>query len=190
LIWTILPIALLNLSSCEEAAKNSDKDEEKASAQTAPEEERHAIAQMQATSGSELSGVIRFTEKDGTVKMDAELKHVAPVGNHAIHIHAKGDCSAADGSSAGGHWNPEHEMHGTWGNKPYHKGDIGNFIVDSTGNGSIHFETDQWCVGCNDSTKNIVGKAIIVHKGEDDLTSQPSGAAGARIGCGVIQIKS
>jgi len=46
--------------------------------------------------------------------------------------------------------------------------------------------TDQWCIGCDDPAKNILGKAVIVHQGEDDLISQPSGAAGARVSCGGI----
>jgi len=55
-------------------------------------------------------------------------------------------------------------------------------------NGEVTFSTDLWCIGCDDETKNLIGKAIIVHQGEDDLSSQPSGAAGARVSCaGIIQ---
>ena len=64
---------------------------------------------------------------------------------------------------------------------------IGNFEADKNGVGSISITTDLWCIGCEDETKNILGKAIIVHAGEDDCKSQPSGAAGARIACGVIE---
>jgi len=52
----------------------------------------------------------------------------------------------------------------------------------------ITFSTDQWCIGCDDADKNLVGRAIIVHQGADDLTSQPSGAAGVRVSCaGIIE---
>ena len=106
---------------------------------------------------------------------------------HAIHIHEKADCASPDGKSAGGHWNPTFEDHGQWGSeKGYHKGDIGNFTVDKNGTGAISMSTDQWCIGCDDPAKNILGKAVIVHQGEDDLISQPSGAAGARVSCGGI----
>jgi Cu-Zn family superoxide dismutase len=110
-------------------------------------------------------------------------------GEHAIHIHEKADCSSADGKSTGGHWNPTAEPHGKWGGQEgYHKGDIGNFTADAEGNATVEFGTDQWCIGCDDDNKNIVGKAVIVHQGVDDFTSQPSGAAGARISCtGIIQ---
>ena len=81
------------------------------------------------------------------------------------------------------------QPHGEWGSdKGYHRGDIGNFNADTNGNGNVSFSTDLWCLGCKNETKNILGKAIIVRQGEDDLVSQPSGAAGSRISCaGIIQ---
>jgi Cu-Zn family superoxide dismutase len=70
----------------------------------------------------------------------------------------------------------------------FHKGDIGNFTADADGNAIAEFSTDQWCIGCEDENMNILGKAVIVHQGVDDFTSQPSGAAGARVSCtGIIQ---
>ena len=108
-------------------------------------------------------------------------------GEHAIHIHEKSDCSSIDGKSAGGHWNPTAQPHGEWGNEAgYHKGDIGNFTVNSNGTGTINFVTEEWCIDCGDDTKDILGKSVIVHQGIDDFTSQPSGAAGSRISCGGI----
>ncbi|MBB1489809.1 superoxide dismutase family protein, partial [Oceanospirillum sp. D5] len=110
-------------------------------------------------------------------------------GEHAIHIHQTADCTSADGKSAGGHWNPTGKPHGKWGDVTgYHKGDIGNFTADENGNGTISMTTDESCIGCGDSTKDILGKAVIVHAGADDFTSQPSGAAGARVSCaGIIE---
>ncbi len=151
-----------------------------------PPVKRIAEANLSGKSDSEMSGKVIFVETDGTVKMEARMDKVTQ-GMHAIHIHTEGDCSSADGKSAGGHWNPTGEDHGKWGIPPFHGGDIGNFEADKNGLGSITLETDLWCVGCNDETKNILGKSIIVHAGEDDCKSQPSGAAGARIACGVIE---
>jgi Cu-Zn family superoxide dismutase len=107
-------------------------------------------------------------------------------GNHAIHIHAIGDCSAADGKSAGGHWNPTNKNHGKWMEAPFHIGDIGNLVVGADGTGTIERETNLWSVGGKDAAKNVVGHAIIIHEGPDDFSSQPSGAAGPRVGCGEI----
>tara|TARA_B110000259_G_scaffold185373_1_gene234267 strand:- start:281 stop:1000 length:720 start_codon:yes stop_codon:yes gene_type:complete len=143
---------------------------------------------LNAKNGSKANGTIAFKEEDGVVLFEGTLTGLSK-GTHAIHIHEKADCSSEDGKSSGGHWNPTFENHGAWGGESgYHRGDIGNFQADADGNGSITFSTDQWCLGCDDETKNIIGKAIIVHKGEDDLVSQPSGAAGARVSCaGIIE---
>lgn len=143
---------------------------------------------MEPKSDSNVSGTVTFTEENGMVKMVATLSGLS-VGEHAIHLHEKADCSSDDGKSTGGHWNPTREPHGAWGaEEGYHRGDIGNFIADADGNAKVEFSTDLWCLGCEDETKNILGKAVIVHQGKDDFVSQPSGAAGARISCtGIIE---
>ena len=144
--------------------------------------------QMEPKSDSNVQGEVSFTEDNGTVTMKATFSGLSQ-GEHAIHLHEKADCSAADGTSAGGHWNPTFQPHGKWGAaEGYHKGDIGNFVADADGNGTVDFSTDEWCIGCDDQNKDIVGKAVIVHQGVDDFTSQPSGDAGDRISCtGIIQ---
>ena len=144
--------------------------------------------EAESKSDSIVSGTITFSEMDEVVVMKATFSGLTP-GLHAIHLHEFADCSSADGKSTGGHWNPTFEPHGAWGSETgYHKGDIGNFEADQKGEAVITFETDQWCIGCDDKTRNIIGKAVIVHQGKDDLVSQPSGAAGARVSCaGVIK---
>ncbi|EIA07875.1 superoxide dismutase family protein [Flavobacterium frigoris] len=136
-------------------------------------------------SDSNVSGTATFIEKNGKVTFVAKLAGLQP-GIHAIHIHEKSDCSAADGSSAGGHWNPTFKKHGKWGIGEYHKGDIGNFTADANGNGTITLTTDEWNIGSGDPTKDILGKGLIVHQGADDFVSQPSGNAGARVACSAI----
>ena len=137
---------------------------------------------------SGVQGKVVFCQKNNLVSMVSTLSGLTP-GSHAIHIHMKSDCSSDDGKSAGGHWNPTSEKHGKWGDlEGYHKGDIGNFVADSNGNAIVEFSTDQWCIGCDDEKSNILGKAVIIHQGEDDMISQPSGAAGSRISCaGIIK---
>ena len=136
------------------------------------------------------SGVIakaKFEQTSGVVLMTVSARGLSE-GTHAIHIHEKSDCSSEDGKSAGGHWNPTAKPHGKWGSeKGYHKGDIGNFEVKSSDEDTIiEFKSDEWCIGCGDPNKDILGKGVIVHQGKDDFTSQPSGAAGSRISCGGI----
>jgi Cu-Zn family superoxide dismutase len=140
---------------------------------------------FESKSNSNVTGTASFVEKNGKVTFVAKIAGLQP-GIHAIHIHEKSDCSAADGSSAGGHWNPTFKKHGKWGVDEYHKGDIGNFTANEKGNGTITLTTDEWCIGCGDATKDILGKGLIVHQGADDFTTQPSGNAGARVACSAI----
>lgn len=142
---------------------------------------------LEAKSGSKVSGTVTFEQKDGKVTMKADVKGLKP-GKHAIHIHEKGDCSADDGSSAGGHWNPTDQDHGKWGSSDgYHRGDIGNLNAGDDGKATYERTTDEWCIGCDEDKMNIVGHGIIIHSGADDFTSQPSGAAGKRVACGAIK---
>lgn len=149
-------------------------------------EKRKVIMSLESKSNSKVTGNIVFTQEEGIVTMIAVVDGLSP-GEHAIHIHEKADCSSADGKSSGGHWNPTAQPHGKWGDaNGYHKGDIGNLTANEEGHATITKITNEWCIGCGDNTKDILGKAIIVHQGIDDFTSQPSGAAGARVSCGGI----
>jgi superoxide dismutase, Cu-Zn family len=140
---------------------------------------------LEPKSGSAVSGTATFSEKNGIVTFSTKIAGLKP-GVHGIHIHEKADCSATDAASAGGHWNPTHVKHGKWSDAEHHKGDIGNFTADENGNGTISLKTDEWCIGCGDTNKDILGKAIIVHANPDDFTTQPTGNAGGRIACSAI----
>ena len=193
IVLSLIAIIFITFTSCKEEKKESqvaaEKTEEvkkEVTPSISSPKKKEIIVQLEPKSESKATGKLFLTEVDGMVVLEAKLKGLTP-GTHAIHIHETADCSSIDGSSAGGHWNPTFKNHGKWGDKTgYHKGDIGNFEVDENGDGKIVLETNEWCIGCEDETKNIIGKAIIVHQGTDDFTSQPSGAAGARIICGGI----
>ncbi|WP_417199430.1 superoxide dismutase family protein [Bizionia sp.] len=149
---------------------------------------KKVTAELNAKSGSNVTGNVVFNEENGKVTMTAIVSGLKP-GTHAIHLHETADCSSDDGTSSGGHWNPTGEPHGKWGDEAgYHKGDIGNLEADEKGNATISMSTDEWCIGCGDPAKDIIGKAVIVHKGVDDFTTQPTGDAGARVSCaGIIE---
>ena len=178
-------VFIMSLASC----KNYKKNAETSSIEVIENkvvEPKSITVELSAKSGTNVSGTVVFTEEDGTVSMTAKVSGLEP-GEHAIHIHESSDCSSPDGKSTGGHWNPTNQPHGKWGVETgYHKGDIGNFTADENGDASISISTNEWCIGCDDDTKNVIGKGIIVHAGVDDFTTQPTGDAGGRVSCGGI----
>ena len=186
----ILALTLVFAVSCKSDKKQTETSTENVvekTEATTPQVKKVSVS-LESKSNSEVTGNIVFKEEGEIVTMVAIISGLSE-GNHAIHLHEKADCSSDDGKSSGGHWNPTAQPHGKWGaTEGFHQGDIGNFEANANGNGSITFSTDKWCIGCGDETKDIIGKAIIVHEGTDDFTSQPSGAAGTRVSCGgVIQ---
>jgi len=142
--------------------------------------------QILSKSGTKTQGTAKFTQSGKNVTLDLNAYKLTP-GYHAVHIHEKGDCSSADATSAGGHWNPTDNQHGKWDTEHFHMGDIGNLIAGHDGVGRIVFKTDKWCMGCSDSSKNIVGKSLIIHSTKDDFHTQPTRNAGGRVGC--VEIK-
>ena len=175
----------VNDTNTEAVSSNNETKNEASKAKTEGEIKKIAVP-LQSKSDSNVTGNVIFKEEKGVVSMIAVVSGLSE-GEHAIHLHEKADCSSADGKSTGGHWNPTAQPHGKWGAKEgYHKGDIGNFTANEKGQGTISFTTNEWCIGCGDPAKDIVGKAVIVHQGTDDFTSQPTGAAGGRVSCGGI----
>lgn len=187
IVLVSISAALFLVFSCKENKKETEP--EITIEEVAPEkinDSKELVVKLEPKSDSQVSGNAYFKEANGVVTMTTMLNGLSE-GTHAIHIHEKSDCSAADGTSSGGHWNPTAQPHGAW-NSPegFHKGDIGNFEASADGKGTIAFATDQWCIGCGDVTKDIIGKAIIVHQGKDDFITQPTGNAGGRVSCGGI----
>lgn len=146
-----------------------------------------AVATLAATyPDTTVNGTVRFeTESDGEVKMTLDITIPAKANQTvAVHIHEHGNCGDT-AHHAGGHWNPTNAAHGKWGSNAFHVGDIGNVTLDASGKGTMTLETRLWSIG-GDAQKNILDKAIIVHGGTDDFTTQPTGGAGNRVACGVI----
>lgn len=138
---------------------------------------------LSPTKGNTAEGIVTFTEVEGGVKIVAEVHHLTP-GAHGFHIHEFGDCSAPDGSSAGGHFNPGHKKHGGPDAQERHAGDLGNLIADASG--VAHYERIDTMIQL-EGPDRIVGRSLIVHAQPDDFETQPTGNAGGRIACGVIE---
>lgn len=195
LVLSITVIAMFAFVGCKNENKDLDslngvndsiEAETNANADLNKEQPKTVSVPMLSKSGSKVNGEVVFTEKDGVVTMEGKFEGLTP-GTHAIHLHETADCSAADAMSSGGHWNPTHQKHGKWGDaEGYHKGDIGNLVADADGTSKITMETDEWCIGCGDENKDIIGKAVIIHEAPDDFVTQPTGNAGGRVACGGV----
>ena len=190
LLSAFLPLSVLILVSCgsnETSTANESSDTTTVTSTVENEAGTKAEAVLNGTQpDTTVSGKASFTEDNGKVKMTLDLT-VPKKANQsvAVHIHEHGSCGDM-GKEAHGHWNPTKMNHGKWGSASFHSGDIGNVDLNAEGKGTLELETDLWSISGTDTTKNILNKAIIVHGGVDDFTTQPTGNAGSRIGCGVI----
>lgn len=143
-----------------------------------------AVATVEARSGSAVGGAVEFVPlADGKTRVVLHFTGLTP-GPHGVHLHELGDCSAPDAASAGPHWNPTGQSHGGPGGPQHHAGDLGNVIAGEDGKATAVLESDDFTV---DGENSVLGKAVVVHASADDLTSQPAGNSGGRIGCGVIR---
>ena len=141
-----------------------------------------AVCVLYPTQGNTASGTVTFTGSDAGVKVVVDVQGLSK-GKHGFHIHEYGDCSAPDGMSAGGHFNPDAKQHGGPMDMTRHMGDMGNLVADESG--KAHLEYIDQTISLK-GEHSIIGKSIILHKNEDDLKTQPAGNAGPRIACGVI----
>ncbi len=164
-------------------ADTGDPAQPAAEAATAPAE--YAEAEILPTEGQTTGGLIKLTRTADGVSIEGTVTGLEP-GLHGFHIHENGDCSAPDASSAGGHFEPADDPHGAPDDPPdqHHLGDFGNITAGDNGEAEVNITDPELSMTGPDT---IIGKAIIVHAGKDDLVSQPSGNAGARVGCGVIR---
>ena len=145
-----------------------------------------ATAQLQPTKDSTVAGTINFSLVDGQLRASGDITGLKPDSEHGFHIHEKGDCSAPDGTSAGGHFNPGSSEHGSISAAMHHGGDMPNIKADAQGNAHIDGPVaSNVNVGVGDGF-DIVGRGLIVHADPDDYKTQPTGNAGARLACAVI----
>ncbi|MFT4249154.1 MAG: superoxide dismutase family protein [Pseudomonas sp.] len=145
-----------------------------------------ATAELKPTQGSTVTGTITFKAVDGVLHVSGQVAGLKPNSEHGFHIHEKGDCSAPDGSSAGGHFNPAHSEHGNLGTDPHHGGDMPNIVADAQGNATIDGPVSSNVNLGKGDAFDIAGHAVIVHADPDDYKTQPTGNAGGRLACGVI----
>lgn len=158
---------------------------EKATAEPASE----AVAQIGPTQGNTVNGSLALSQSAEGVHITGSVQGLKPDADFGFHVHEKGDCSAPDGSSAGGHFNPTQAQHGNPASGAHHAGDMVN--IHSNAEGIAQVETTAAGTTLHgDAGTDIMGKAIVVHESADDYTTQPSGNSGKRVACGVIAAPS
>lgn len=148
---------------------------------------QRAEAILASASGSLISGKLTLVPMGAGVHVTGEVGGFRPGSSHGFHIHEKGDCSAADASSAGGHFNPAGQPHGRAMQGAHHAGDSDNITADAKGVAKINTHIGGVSLG-GGARNDIVGRGFVVHAAPDDYTSQPAGNAGARVACGVIKV--
>ena len=144
-----------------------------------------AKAILQPNKDSGVKGTTTFTQNGNKVQVVANISGLKPNQEHGFHIHEKGDCSSGDGMSAGGHFNPLGKAHAHPSTPDRHAGDMLALKADGYGNATLSTQLDVITV--TEGPTGIIGRGLIVHAQPDDYKTQPTGNAGARVACGVIQ---
>jgi superoxide dismutase, Cu-Zn family len=160
-----------------------DRREKKATDEKEVSSVTEASVILHPTKGNQASGKVTFTVVPTGVKVVADVSGLKP-GIHGFHVHEFGDCSAPDGSSAGGHFNPTHAKHGGPNDLDRHSGDLGNIEADATGHAHYEKIDDRLKL---EGPHTIVGRSVVIHADPDDFHSQPTGNSGGRVSCGVIK---
>lgn len=143
-----------------------------------------AVAILEPTKGNSAKGRVTFTQIGENVRVSGDFEGLRPDGEHAFHVHERGDCSSGDGMSTGGHFNPLARPHGAHGAGEHHAGDLPSVRADAYGKASISFTSRTITVGSGPT--DVIGRGLIVHRDPDDFKTQPTGNAGPRIACAVI----
>lgn len=145
-----------------------------------------AEVQLRPTQGNKVQGTVVLAQTGDRVRVSAEVSGLTP-GNHGFHIHEKGDCSAPDATSAGGHFNPSGKMHGSPDHADHHAGDMPQLVADSHGDARLTAYLSTVFLG--EGADSLKGRSVVVHAGPDDFKSQPAGNSGPRVACGVIEVR-
>jgi len=150
---------------------------------TPPSSATYVVATLQPTRGNSAAGTVWFSQDGPQVFLRGRITGLTANQEHGFHVHEKGDCSSGDGTSAGGHLNPNGKPHGPPSGE-HHAGDLPSVKADANGAATVRMRVAGTLLG--GGAADLAGKALIVHVAPDDYATQPTGNSGARIACGVI----
>ena len=156
-----------------------------AACQTTPPEPPRANAELKPTKGNKTFGEATFEQAGDKVRVVVFVQGLKPGQAHGLHIHEVGDCGSGDGMSTKGHFNPHGKPHGHHASAERHAGDLPALVAGKDGRANVQVDLDIITVAPGPAS--IIGRGLIVHADPDDYKTQPTGNAGARIACGVIQ---
>lgn len=155
------------------------------SANQAPAQFNRVSVELKATQGNRAAGTLELSPDNHGLRIAGTITGLKADAEHGFHVHENGDCSAADASSAGAHFNPGNVAHGNPTGEAHHAGDMANIKADAKGAASVDMHIKGLTLG-DGGASDVLNKALIVHADPDDYTTDPAGNAGARIACGVI----
>jgi Cu-Zn family superoxide dismutase len=165
---TLIVVALATLAGCATTGGGGPK----------------ATSVLKPTAGNSVAGTVTFEQRGTRTVVVAEVTGLTPNAEHGFHVHERGDCSAPDAMSAGGHFNPKGAPHGNAMQGAHHAGDIPNLKADANGVARLRWEDDELTV--TEGPLSVVGRAVVVHRDPDDYKTQPAGNSGPRLACGTI----
>ena len=181
LVLALMAIVAMNGCGAKEEAAQEPAEQAVTDPEPAPPS---AVAELHGRADNEIQGWVLVKEKDGEVFIEAHVEN-APAGMHGLHIHQVGDCSSDDFKSAGGHFNPTESAHACPDADEHHAGDLGNVEIGE--DGLVHAELTSSMLTVIEGPASVIGRAVILHEKADDCETQPTGAAGSRLACGVFE---
>lgn len=146
------------------------------------------VVPLKTSAGQDAGTATFHGTRKGQVEIKLKLANL-PIGDHAVHLHEKPVCEAPDFKTAGGHFNPDGKQHGTLNPAGHHNGDLPqNVTIGENHTGEATFKVNS--LSMDPAAANSIfangGTSVMVHEKADDMKTDPSGAAGNRIACGVV----
>ncbi len=180
---SLLTLALL--TACGESAASTETDTMSPKGAEAGE---IVSAMIRDKDGKDLGEAI-IGAGNGGLMLNLTAQNMTP-GTYGVHVHMVGKCDGPDFKTAEGHWNPFNKQHGLESEMGAHAGDLPNLVIGAGGTGALAFTLKHGVMrDAEGALMDADGASIMIHAGPDDMKTDPAGDSGARIGCGVFEVR-